>query len=339
VASGRKVTGLRFDEIYDCALIQFCESVKAFRPGSNNGLMAYLIKAVDGAISDAQHEWQRKGFTGLDTRLRRFLRNEENRNLPLEQIQKRFPKYTLEQIEQALRPIVMQSYDEGGVDDENGYQEADEHNAPSGYAIAKASGDPINAQRSTSSQWSKRAALGPAPGDVIATETVDSARQGLGGVWSYRRKRVYGSPWIDSLERRTAIYEARLLKAVGRQRFTEWRMQHRSAANTGDLTFYCDPVPRAGPSLHELEARETACQTWASLWNDRARRYFPRHNPKLERWLEDRDSGLRGKYSGLAGVDEWLRADSRRAADKIDRAQHFKATAETTVREKSKVTA
>jgi hypothetical protein len=98
--------GLHFHEVFDCAVIQFCESLKTVRPGSNNGLTAYLTKAVDGAISDAQHEWQRKGFTGLDTRLRRFLRNDENRNLPLEQIQKRFPKCTLEQIAQALEPIV-----------------------------------------------------------------------------------------------------------------------------------------------------------------------------------------------------------------------------------------
>jgi hypothetical protein len=94
--------GLRFDDLFDCALIQFCESLKEFRPGSNNGLMAYLTKAIDGAISDAHQKWQSKGFTEFDTRLRRFLRNEANRNASLEQIQKLFPKYTLEEITQAL---------------------------------------------------------------------------------------------------------------------------------------------------------------------------------------------------------------------------------------------
>ena len=158
----RKVSGgLYFGDVFGCALVRFCQCLKQFKPGSNNGLMAYLTKAVDGAISDAQHDWQRKGFAGLDTRLRRFLRNEDNREMPLEEIQKLFPKYTLEQIALAQEPIVMQSYGEGAVDDGNGHQDADDHNAPSGYAIAAASADPINAQRSTSSQWSKRAGLGP----------------------------------------------------------------------------------------------------------------------------------------------------------------------------------
>ena len=236
----RKVSGgLYFGDVFDCALVQFCECLKQFKPGSNSGLNAYLRKAIDGAISDAQHDWQRKGFTGLDTRLRRFLRNEDNREMPPEEIQKLFPKYTLEQIALAQEPIVMQSYGEGAVDDGNGHQDADDHNAPSGYAIAAASSDPVNAQRSTSSQWSKRAALGPViwlrtKRNVIAYETVDSARLGLGGQWSYRRKRVYASPWVNSLERQAAARDANLLKAMGLQRFTEWHMDHRSTANAGD---------------------------------------------------------------------------------------------------------
>ena len=152
--------GLRFDDVFGCALVQFCESLKEFKPGSNNGLMAYLVKAIDGAISDAQQEWQSKGFGGFDTRLRRFLRNEAFRNMPLEQIQKLFPDYTLEQIAEAQEPIVMQSYGEGAVNDYNGYQDHDDRTTPSGYAIAAASADPANALRSTASQWSKRASLG-----------------------------------------------------------------------------------------------------------------------------------------------------------------------------------
>jgi hypothetical protein len=57
-------------------LIRFLECLKTFRPGSNNDLRAYLDKAIDGAISDAQQEWQSKGFSGLDTRkklLRRLI--------------------------------------------------------------------------------------------------------------------------------------------------------------------------------------------------------------------------------------------------------------------------
>ena len=134
----------------------------------------------------------------------------------------------------------MQSYGEGAVDDENGHQDADDHNAASGCAVAAASADPVNAQRSTASQWSKRAALGAViwlqrtKRNVVAYETVDSARLGLGGQWSYRRKQRDPSPWVDSLERQAGARDANLLKGMGLQRFTEWHMDRRSTANTGD---------------------------------------------------------------------------------------------------------
>ena len=184
----RKVSGgLFFGDVFSCAQIRFLECLKTFRPGSNNGLRAYLEKAINGAISDAQQEWQSKGFSGFDTRLRRFLRSDGElsqeqlqklypnytseqiaarnepllkRNLSLEEIQKLFPSNTLEQIAQAMEPIVLQNYSEGAVDDGNGHQDDDEHNAPSGYALKAASNDPVNAQRSTSSRWSKQAASG-----------------------------------------------------------------------------------------------------------------------------------------------------------------------------------
>jgi hypothetical protein len=275
--------------------------------GSNNGLRAYLEKAINGAISDAQQEWQSKGFSGFDTRLRRFLRSDrelspedlqkllpnytadqiaglndrpKKRDLSLEQIQKLFPKYTLGEIAQALEPIVMQSYGEGAVDDENGHQDADDHTAPSGYALAKASSDPVNAQRSTASQHSKRAALGP------LKWTRRDNRPSLRNFYAYEKKpnkRVYGSPWVDALERHTAIRERALLEWVGRQRFTEWRMQHRSTANTGDW-----------------ENGE-----WRSTERGRIPHGVPA--PKVE--------------------------------DSVVRAQHFKATAETTAKDKLGVAA
>ena len=227
--------GLRFDDIFDCALIQFCESLNAFRPGSNNGLMAYLIKAIDGAISDAHQKWQSKGFTELDTRLRRFLRDEANRNMPLEQIQKLFPKYTLEEIAQAQEPIVMQTYGEGAVNDGNGHQDDDDHATPSGYALAAASGDPVNALRSSASQGSKRDSLGyrwpreHGKRNLHGYDVVDSGRGGLAyGVygrcvqpWSYRRKRAYGSLWNDLVERYAAARERALLRWMGRQRYAD----------------------------------------------------------------------------------------------------------------------
>jgi hypothetical protein len=333
----RKVSGgLYFGDVFGCALVRFCECLKEFKPGSNNGLMAYLTKAIDGAISDAQHDWQRKGFASLDTRLRRFLRNEDNREMPLEEIQKLFPKYTLEQIALAQEPIVMQSYGEGAVDDENGHQDADDHNAPSGYAVAAASADPVNAQRSTSSQWSKRAALGAViwlqhtKRNVVAYETVDSARLGLGGQWSYRRKRVYSSPWVDSLERQAAARDANLLKGMGLQRFTEWHMDRRSTANTGDwengewrsaerkarLLSTTARIQRSRADWNtweEIEAKEAEKrprQDFSSFWNTRSQKHSNKQT-KLEAWQEKRDLSRQDeqktKNASLAHADAWLR--------------------------------
>jgi hypothetical protein len=248
----RKVSGgLFFGDIFSCVLIRFLECLKTFRPRSNNGLRAYLDKAIDGAISDAQQEWQSKGFGGFDTRLRRFLRsgamldnlsplqlqklfphhtaeqlagrNEENRKLGLEEIQKLFPNYTLDEIAQAQEPIVMQPYSEGAVDDGNGYQD----DADSGYAVAAASADPVNAQRSTSSQYSKRAALG-------YRWPKEHAQRNVFAYQVSPRKRVYGSPWVDLVERYSAARDEAFLKHLGRQKFTEWKMEHRCTANTGD---------------------------------------------------------------------------------------------------------
>jgi hypothetical protein len=270
----------------------------------------------------------------------------------LEEIQKLFPKYTLEQIALAQEPIVMQSYGEGAVDDTNGHQDADDHNAPSGYAVAAASADPVNAQRSTSSQWSKRAALGAViwlrertKRNVIAYETVDSARGGLAygcygariGApprriqdWSYRRKRVYGSPWVDSLERQAAARDANLLKGMGLQRFTEWHMDRRSTANTGDWvngewrsgerkarllsTTAAIRRPRADwNTWEEIEAKEAEKkprQDFGSFWNFLSLRHSLKGNQRLEEWLEardkDRQKEQRGKYASLAHADAWL---------------------------------
>jgi hypothetical protein len=229
----RKVSGgLFFGDVFSCALVRFLECLKTFRPGSNNGLRAYLEKAINGAISDAQQEWQSKGFGGFDTRLRRFLRAgklplDEDRNVDLEKIQKLFPKYTLHEIAATMEPIVHQNYTEGSVDDCNGYQDDDEHNAPSGYAVAVASSDPVNAQRSTSSQWSKQAASG----------RQWPKENGQRNVFAYQvsaSKRKYGSPWIDLFGRHSTTQDAAFFKLLGPQKFTEWKMAQRSTANTGD---------------------------------------------------------------------------------------------------------
>jgi hypothetical protein len=237
--------GLRFEDVFDAALIQFLESLKDYRPGSNNGLRAYLDKAIAGAISDAQQEWQRHGFTGLDTRLRRFLRNEAHRSWPLEAIQKLFPNYTLEQIAEAKKPFIMQSYGEGAVDDGNGFPDEND----SGHAIAAASHDPINAVsiRSSASEGSKRDSLGRRwPRRVNERNVVGYESSGVrGGIahgeygrrvekWSYRRDRTYAPLWNDLVEHYTVAGEETLLQQMGRQAFTEWRMEHRFTANTGE---------------------------------------------------------------------------------------------------------
>ena len=54
--------GLFFGDVFSCAQIRFLECLKTFRPGSNNGWRAYLEKAINGAISDAQQEWQARAL-------------------------------------------------------------------------------------------------------------------------------------------------------------------------------------------------------------------------------------------------------------------------------------
>jgi hypothetical protein len=149
----------------------------------------------------------------------------KKRDLSLEQIQRLFPKYTLEEIADAQEPIIMQSFTEGAVNDTNGYQDDDDHTAPSGYSIKAASNDPANALRSTASEWSKRAIIGYRwPNDernVLAYQP-------------RHNKRVFGSPFVDLVERQDAVQDEKLLKRLGRQKFTELKMARRLTANTGD---------------------------------------------------------------------------------------------------------
>jgi hypothetical protein len=144
-----------------------------------------------------------------------------------DEIQKLFPKYTLDEIAIAMGPIIHQNYSEGAVDDCNGYQDDDEHNTPSGYALKVASSDPVNAQRSTASQYSKQAASG----------RQWPKEHGQRNVFAYQvsaNKRVYDSPWIDLFEKHSDAQDAAFFKLLGPQKFTEWRMARRYTANTGD---------------------------------------------------------------------------------------------------------
>ena len=111
----------------------------------------------------------------------------------------------------------MQTYGEGAVNDDNGHHDVDDYTTPSGYALAVATGDPVNALRSTVSQSSKRDILGyrwpreHGKRNLHIFETVDSDSGKLGkklakSKWTYRRKRVYGSLWNDLVE----CYAARL---------------------------------------------------------------------------------------------------------------------------------
>src|SRR5262249_55931029 len=131
-----------------------------------------------------------------DTRLARFLRNEKHREWPLEIIQMKFPKYTLEEIAIKLEVSVAESYTEIAVIDENSDEQSTD--------------DPLDATRSSSSEWSRHALGYRWPKEhglrnLHAFEQVDSARAGLAygykgkliTTWSGRRKRIYGSLWND----------------------------------------------------------------------------------------------------------------------------------------------
>jgi hypothetical protein len=116
-------------------------------------------------------------------------------------------------------------------------------------------------------------------------------------------------------------------QGMGLQRFTEWYMDHRSTANTGDWANgeWCSGErkarllsttariqrPRADwNTWEEIEAKEAEKrprQDFSSFWNARSQKHRNKKT-KLEVWLEERDSNARReKYAGIACVDDWLR--------------------------------
>jgi hypothetical protein len=178
-------------------------------------------------------DWQNKeGFSGRDTRLRRFLLNEEHRRWPLEMIQRKFPKYGLEEIALELEISVTESYTESSIIDENGDEQSLD--------------DPIAAARSTSSLWSRQNALGyrwpekHAERNVFGYETVVSARGGLAHgefgrrvqPWSSRRERYYGSPWCDQVSEQARRAELALLARMGRRGYANWLVERSNRTDT-----------------------------------------------------------------------------------------------------------
>jgi len=139
VPDARRPNAIEIDDVIAAAIARFWLSVTRFKSQSTNGLNAYIRKAIAGAVSDTMRDWQNKaGLSGRDTRLRRFLLNEEHRRWPLDVIQRKFPKYTLEQIALELEVSVTESYTEISIIDENGDEQSTD--------------DPLAATGSTSSQ-------------------------------------------------------------------------------------------------------------------------------------------------------------------------------------------
>ena len=85
VPNRRRPNAIEIDDVIAGGLERFWISVTRFKSQSKNGLNAYIRKAIAGAVSDTMRDWRNKeGFPGRDTRLRRFLLNEEHRRWPLD---------------------------------------------------------------------------------------------------------------------------------------------------------------------------------------------------------------------------------------------------------------
>jgi hypothetical protein len=232
-----------FDDVLAAALERFAELLPKFNLRARNGLNAFVREAIDGAISDGMaDQLNRAGIGGLDTRLRRFLRGLRSeghrhpslyRHPSLEEIQRRFPKYTPDKISLAMQPPIAE-----------GYTEENELNS--------AECDPRAAAGAASSQYSRRAALGyrwrkkpkkpRLVRNIFSFEIVRSVRGGLAHgeygrrvqPWSYRRTRVYGSPWNDNVWWNYEREQLGLPQGMGRQRYADYLVERSKR----ELTFY-----------------------------------------------------------------------------------------------------
>ena len=143
----------------------------------------------------------------------------------------KFPNFSLERIEweQSIARPVTDSYSEVGEDNDGRYFGGDD-----GLARQEAPGtESLEALDSpAASDWSRESARGYRwPKEY---ELRNGRSWLIGYTPGHKSRRVYGSLWDDNYQH----YHGRRLSAhlrwMGRQRFTEWRMEHAPKANSGD---------------------------------------------------------------------------------------------------------
>jgi hypothetical protein len=131
---------LAFDDLFEAAQQAFVEAIKNFDVGRNNGLNAYLRKWVEPALTGILKDGMRKGTSGGDARVARWLSGDWDgrKNLPLKKIAKG-AKVSIGDAKQALaaekeiREGTVVSYDTVG---EAGYDYSTEHYGVDLFAAA-----------------------------------------------------------------------------------------------------------------------------------------------------------------------------------------------------------
>jgi hypothetical protein len=148
-------------------------------------------------------------------------------DLPADWVQLKFPKYSLLQIEEEKK--IAYSIQEGESYDENPVDIDIDGNETEGAGCSLSVLDsPAVSEWSRSSarrgyRWPEERALR----NAYTWQTIDGVTWGLGGKVGYRSKKVYGSLWDDYfwsfVEKRQQV----LLRWMGRQRYTDWRVACR----------------------------------------------------------------------------------------------------------------
>ena len=228
-APPRMDRAVEYDDFVASGLLALAQAIRNYEPG-NNKLNAFARKGINGAIADTLKDWgNAPGFGGMDSRIQRFIRSHPH--WPADWIRMKFPNFSLERIEweQSTARPVTDSYSEVGEDNDGHYVFGDD-----GVARQETPGtESLEALDSpAASGWSRKSAGGYRWREKNALRNGQSWL--IGYTPGHKPRRVYGSLWDDNYQH---YHDRRLsahLKGMGRQRFTEWRMEHAPKANSGD---------------------------------------------------------------------------------------------------------
>jgi hypothetical protein len=232
----------QFDDFVAAGLEDLWEAITAWTPGFR--LNTFARVGIAGALSDIAQDWRnRSGLGGLKSDLHREIRSHPKSSadwiaalfatkyrvtrIPGQPSHQTAVEYVAEEQDLALaatwKPT---SYTEGAVSDNTWFVEACEYVTT---AAATEIPSPEDIEGPTSED-TKRAALGhrwPKEHGHRNLSVYEScgARGGIAHgkelPWSYRRVRIYGSPWNDRLWHHYERYTLALLKWWGRQRYAE----------------------------------------------------------------------------------------------------------------------